>query len=83
MVREPVRVCDGGEEWIFDGDLGLSSKQIGQLLSRTRPTAGYERNLDYVTAQCFEIYAKHVGIWRVPGTTTVFSVAARRYNASS
>jgi hypothetical protein len=77
-MREPVRVRDGGEEWIFDGDLGLSSKQIAQLLSCTRPSDGRERNLDCMAEQCFQIFAKRVGIWRVPGTRSVFSVAARR-----
>jgi hypothetical protein len=74
-VVESIRVCDGSEEWLFDGEIGLTQKQIRELLSRTRPTAGQEPDLDQVTACCVEMFGKQVSIWRVPGSRALFSVA--------
>ena len=76
-MDKPIRFLDGEETWIFAGDIGLRSKQIGQLLDRTRTSGAYERDLAFVAAQCFEMYARRIWIWRVPGPKPTFSVVAR------
>lgn len=76
-VMETIRVCDGREEWLFDGEIGLTEIQIRELLSRTRPTDAYEPDVHHVAACCFEMFGKQVSIWRVPGSRARFSVARR------
>lgn len=76
-MDDPVRLASGDAEWIIDRDAEMSANQMQRVLSRARPTDGYEIDLDYVTQQCFEMFGKQVQIWRVPGTRIVFSVVAR------
>jgi hypothetical protein len=74
-VADPILVRFRQESWIFDREIGLSPAQISHLLTRTCASEGYERNLDFVEEQCFEIFGKRVQIWRVPNAFSVFSVA--------
>lgn len=74
-VIEAIKVRDGREEWLFDSEIGLTERQIRQLLSRTRPTDGRETDVGHVRACCFEMFGKQVSIWRVPGSRALFSVA--------
>lgn len=76
-MDDPVRVTSGDAEWLIDRDAEITASQMQRILRDARPTDEYEIDLDYVTQQCFELFGKHVQIWRVPGTRTVFSVAAR------
>ena len=76
-MTETIRVRDGREEWLFDGEIGLTEEQIRQLLSRIRPTLR-ETDLEHVAACCFEMFGKHVSIWRVPRLRVLSVATANR-----
>jgi hypothetical protein len=82
-MEDPIRLASDDAEWIIDREAEISANQMQRVLSRARLTDGYEIDLDYLTRQCLELFGKQVQIWRVPGTRTVFSVAARPASTAS